>query len=432
MARPTITETVTLDKIVTGGQALATLASGQKVFVWGGLPGETVEITITKKKAKLAEAIVSQVLSASPDRVEPLDEDSWLATSPWQIMSFNSELQHKQALIEEAFRLHHISLINQNPIISDQQAYHYRNKIEFSWYWNKSSEQLDLAFFQRGTKHKIPVQTSHLAKPRLNEGAIKIRNLLRQISSVRASDLKSLILRTNQQDQVIAQLYVKESDFPKFSAQQFLDLEILGLEIMFSEPKSPASVITQVLQTFGQNTLTDSLFNLNFNYRADSFFQINLPVYQLALTDIKNFVPVDSTILDLYSGVGTIGLTVAPKNLTLVEINQRAVQEMQKNIQENHLQAKAVLASSQQSLDLISNRACIIVDPPRAGLETAVVERLNYIKPPRIIYLSCNPTTQARDIANLLENYTIVHQQAYNFFPKTPHIENLIVLDQKN
>ncbi len=432
MARPTITETVTLDKIVTGGQALATLASGQKVFVWGGLPGETVEITITKKKAKLAEAIVSQVLSASPDRVEPLDEDSWLATSPWQIMSFNSELQHKQALIEEAFRLHHISLINQNPIISDQQAYHYRNKIEFSWYWNKSSEQLDLAFFQRGTKHKIPVQTSHLAKPRLNEGAIKIRNLLRQISSVRASDLKSLILRTNQQDQVIAQLYVKESDFPKFSAQQFLDLEILGLEIMFSEPKSPASVITQVLQTFGQNTLTDSLFNLNFNYRADSFFQINLPVYQLALTDIKNFVPVNSTVLDLYSGVGTIGLTVAPKNLTLVEINQRAVQEMQKNIQENHLQAKAVLASSQQSLDLISNRACIIVDPPRAGLETAVVERLNYIKPPRIIYLSCNPTTQARDIANLLENYTIVHQQAYNFFPKTPHIENLIVLDQKN
>lgn len=432
MARPTITETVTLDKIVTGGQALATLASGQKVFVWGGLPGETVEITITKKKAKLAEAIVSQVLSASPDRVEPLDEDSWLATSPWQIMSFNSELQYKQALIEEAFRLHHTSLINQNPIVSDQQAYHYRNKIEFSWYWNKSSEQLDLAFFQRGTKHKIPVQTSHLAKPRLNEGAIKIRNLLRQISSVRASDLKSLILRTNQQDQVIAQLYVKESDFPKFSAQQFLDLEILGLEIMFSEPKSPASVITQVLQTFGQNTLTDSLFNLNFNYRADSFFQINLPVYQLALTDIKNFVPVNSTVLDLYSGVGTIGLTVAPKNLTLVEINQRAVQEMQKNIQENHLQAKAVLASSQQSLDLISNRACIIVDPPRAGLETAVVERLNYIKPPRIIYLSCNPTTQARDIANLLENYTIVHQQAYNFFPKTPHIENLIVLDQKN
>ena len=432
MARPTITETVTLDKIVTGGQALATLASGQKVFVWGGLPGETVEITITKKKAKLAEAIVSQVLSASPDRVEPLDEDSWLATSPWQIMSFNSELQYKQALIEEAFRLHHTSLINQNPIVSDQQAYHYRNKIEFSWYWNKSSEQLDLAFFQRGTKHKIPVQTSHLAKPCLNEGAIKIRNLLRQISSVRASDLKSLILRTNQQDQVIAQLYVKESDFPKFSAQQFLDLEILGLEIMFSEPKSPASVITQVLQTFGQNTLTDSLFNLNFNYRADSFFQINLPVYQLALTDIKNFVPVNSTVLDLYSGVGTIGLTVAPKNLTLVEINQRAVQEMQKNIQENHLQAKAVLASSQQSLDLISNRACIIVDPPRAGLETAVVERLNYIKPPRIIYLSCNPTTQARDIANLLENYTIVHQQAYNFFPKTPHIENLIVLDQKN
>ena len=110
MIRPRTTATVTLDKIITGGQALATLASGQKVFVWGGLPGETVEITITKKKAKLAEAVVSQVLSASPDRVEPLDQTSWLATSPWQIMSFASEAKYKQTLVEEAFLLHHTTL----------------------------------------------------------------------------------------------------------------------------------------------------------------------------------------------------------------------------------------------------------------------------------------------------------------------------------
>lgn len=425
------TATVTLDKIVTGGQALATLASGQKVFVWGGLPDETVEIVITKKKAKLAEAVVSQVLSASPDRVEPLDQTSWLATSPWQIMSFASELQHKQALVEEAFRLHHINLVSRHTIVSDNQEYHYRNKMEFSWYWNKSTEQLDLAFFQRGTKNKLPVETSHLAKNCLNKGARQIRDLLRQTPEIRASQLKSLILRANQQDQVIAQLYVKETVFPKFSNQQFSELGILGLEIIFSEPRSPASVITKTLQTFGQTTLTDSLFDLNFNYRADSFFQINLPVYKLALTDIKHFVLDDLAVLDLYSGVGTIGLTVASKDLTLVEINEGAVLEMKKTIKENQLSAQAVLAPSQQALDLILETTCLIVDPPRAGLETAVVERLNDVKPPRIIYLSCNPATQARDVANLLDNYQIIHQQAYNFFPRTPHIENLVVLDRK-
>ena len=135
-------------------------------------------------------------------------------------------------------------------------------------------------------------------------------------------------------------------------------------------------------------------------------------------------------ILDLYSGVGTIGLTIGGDNVTLVELNEHAVREMRQNITTLGKNATAVLAASEQALDHITSDKIIILDPPRAGLHADVVAKLLETTPPRIIYLSCNPVTQARDVALLLEKYTITHLKGYNFFPRTPHIENLIVLDK--
>lgn len=135
-------------------------------------------------------------------------------------------------------------------------------------------------------------------------------------------------------------------------------------------------------------------------------------------------------VVDLYSGVGTIGLTIGGDDVTLVEINEYAVREMQRNIVALDKNAAAILAPSEQALDYITADKTIIVDPPRAGLHAAVVERLLEQAPSRIIYLSCNPVTQARDTALLLEKYRISHVRGYNFFPRTPHIENLIVLDK--
>jgi tRNA/tmRNA/rRNA uracil-C5-methylase (TrmA/RlmC/RlmD family) len=137
--------------------------------------------------------------------------------------------------------------------------------------------------------------------------------------------------------------------------------------------------------------------------------------------------------VDLYSGVGTIGLTIGGRQVTLVEVDEHAVREMRQNIaalgREN--EATAVLAASEQALDYISGEACIIVDPPRAGLHEDVVERLLKEAPQRIIYLSCNPVTQARDVARLLQKYDILAHKGYNFFPRTPHIEHLVVLGRK-
>lgn len=135
----------------------------------------------------------------------------------------------------------------------------------------------------------------------------------------------------------------------------------------------------------------------------------------------------------MYSGVGTIGLTIGGENTTLIEINERAVAEMKRNIKalDREKAVQAILAPSESALEHIKSDAIIIVDPPRAGLHEDVTKKLLDVKPERIVYLSCNPVTQARDIARLAEAYGIKWHMGYNFFPRTPHIEHLVVLDLK-
>lgn len=423
--------TVKLEDIVGGGQTIGALDNGQKVFVWGGLPGETVNIQITKKKSKLSEGVATEVLQSSPERIKPHDPDSYLSTSPWQIMNFDAEQKYKAALIEDAFEMHHINLPDIIEVYSDNKQFEYRNKIEFSWYWNKESEQLDLAFFRRGTHGKIPVEGTSLAHPSINRAALAIRDLLRSKNNISAFMLKTLLVRCSAKGDIAMQLYVKEPEFIIFSDNEIKQLQIGGFELIFSNPKSPASVITKKLQTWGKTYLTDNILDIPFNYAVEGFFQINLPVYEQALHDIKEWVTSERPVVDLYSGVGTIGLTIGGNNVTLVEINESAVNEMKRNIAEigKEKTIKAVLAASEDALEYINGSSTIIVDPPRAGLHEDVVNKLLETQPERIIYLSCNPVTQARDIERLSTKYKIKYHRGYNFFPRTPHIEHLVVLD---
>jgi 23S rRNA (uracil1939-C5)-methyltransferase len=153
-------------------------------------------------------------------------------------------------------------------------------------------------------------------------------------------------------------------------------------------------------------------------------------MYETALTDMKQWL-IEGPVVDMYSGVGTIGLTIGGPEVTLVELDPYAVGEMKKNIDRLRSRAVAVHAPSESALEHITTDATIILDPPRAGLHADVVARLLETAPARIIYLSCNPVTQARDVALLAEKYGVKHHMGYNFFPATPHIEHLVVLDRK-
>ncbi len=540
-------ETLTLSKIVGGGQSLGTLKDGRKCFVWGGLPGETVKIRITKKKSNLVEGVVTEVLTPSPERVAPKDPASYLSTSPWQIMDFTAEQHYKAALILEAFELSKVTLPNPIEIYTNNQQYGYRNKVEFSWYGSTleggPEEQLDLAFFVRGGKGKVPVSDCSLLPLGILALATEIRDFL-QNAGVNARQLKTLLIRCDQQGNCAWQLYIKDAINEFMSETEASGFSAQGGEIIYSDPRSPASRITKRLLRVGNPVLTDTILGVPFSYATEGFFQVNIPVYEQALRDMKEWVtkkPVVSSmqyvaevrngaiqpvgpapsrplplppalkpglaevpgsslgsvlrksaevtaeqrslpsvidkrvtvggaapaseeifdfseegadrtagpaasdlrackagndrsgksyhVLDLYSGVGSIGLTIGGDSPELVEINEDAVREMKRNIKALGSSAKAILAPSEKALDYITSDKTIIVDPPRAGLHKDVVERLLETKPRRIIYLSCNPVTQARDIALLCPTYRVIHHRGYNFFPRTPHIEHLIVLD---
>ena len=432
MARKIKFETVKFNKITPGGQALGELESGKKIFALGVLPGEMAEVQITKSKKSFAEGFATEILEKSPNRIEPRDAESFLSTSPWQIFDFDFEQKTKQELIAESFRQEKIAL-NQEEIYSDGEIFEYRNKVEFSFWFekfeNSDDGELNLAFFKRGGKGKIPVNGTSLAKPEINQAGQKVLEILRARKTA-SRDLKTLLIRANKNGEIAAQLYVKEEDFTTFSPQEIEKLNFKCFEIIFSSPKSPASVITKILQTSGEKNLTDSVLGVDFNYATESFFQINLPVYEKALLDMKRFIDSKKPTIDLYSGVGSIGLTIGENNLTMIEINESAVTEMRANIaklgRENS--AKAILAPSEKALDFIESGANLIVDPPRAGMDKKVCAKILEAEPEKIIYLSCNPTTQARDAAILSEKYDIIYSRGYNFFPRTPHIENLIVL----
>ena len=435
--RKQIFETLRLEKIVGGGQAIGTLDDGRKAFVWGGLPKELVTIRVTKKKSHFVEGIVTEIIEKSPERITPKDENSYLSTSPWQIMPMSSEQSYKASLIEEAFLLHNITLPEKIEVFSDGVEFNYRNKVEFSWFGDKTDddekETLDLAFFKRGGKGKVVVNGTSLAHPSINKLAIEIRDLLREKPIV-ARQLKTLLIRSDQHGNAVWQLYIKDRIENLISDDEAKLLSAKGGEIIYSDPKSPASRITKRLEKFGDTTLSDTILGVAFNYACEGFFQVNIPVYEKALSDMKAWINCNEKLLtlDLYSGVGTIGLTIGGDDVTLVEINEHAVAEMQRNITKlNRPNAKAILAPSEKSLEYITDEQIVIVDPPRAGLHADVTNRLLETAPPRIIYLSCNPVTQARDVSLLQEKYEIVHHQGYNFFPRTPHIEHLVVLDKK-
>lgn len=462
--------TLTLDKIVGGGQAIGTCPDGRRAFVWGGLPGETVTIQVTRRKSNYVEGCVTSVLASSAERIAPLDPDSYLSTSPWQIMSLDSEQHYKSALIEEAFELHDIVLPDAIDLYTDGRATHYRNKVEFSWYGSvlaaadvsdtstetaaqpktrvaaetvraiaeQSANTLDLAFFRRGSKGKVAIQDCSLLPEPMMRLARAVRDLLMS-KHIEARQLKTLLIRSDQSGNCVWQLYLKDEIPDLISPAEAAALPAQGGEVIYSDPQSPASRITKRLAHYGEIVLTDTVLGVPFRYATEGFFQVNIPVYEQALTDMRSWI-IDSqqagerstvSTLDLYSGVGSIGLTIGGENVTLVELNQDAVREMRRNITKlgREDSATAILAPSEKALEYITSDMIVIVDPPRAGLHADVVKRLLEATPPRIIYLSCNPVTQARDVALLAARYGIKAHRGYNFFPRTPHIEHLVILD---
>ena len=415
-------EEVKITKIVHGGQGLGELKDGRKVFVWNALPGETVRARVIKDKRKYAEAIAEEVIVASPQRVAP-EETNYLATSPWQIVTFEAENEYKKDIVSELFAHEKVILPALSTVVHDDRQWYYRNKMEYS-FWG-DDDGLHLALHQRGSHGKQIVTGSKLAMPALDAGAASVVQQLNDLQA-RAGDLKTIIVRSNQQGETVAALYTKLKQFTKLE----LPKELKGLRVYHSNPKSPASVATELLYELGNTSLTDELLGQSFHYDVDSFFQVNPPLFEKALAAIKGHIT-EPAITDMYAGVGTIGLSVASAAVDLIELDAATAHMAAENATGSRLETTVVEASSEASLEYIDAVQPVIFDPPRAGLHPKVIDQVLAQMPPKIVYLSCNPATHARDLARLQDQYDIVDFQIFNFFPRTPHIETLAVLRLK-
>jgi 23S rRNA (uracil1939-C5)-methyltransferase len=414
-------EEVRIEKIVHGGQGLGELADGRKVFVWNALPGEIVKVEVIKKKRSYAEAIAREVVTSSPERAEP-QEDNYLATSPWQMMTFEAENGYKAGIVRDLFAHEKVTIPEFDNVVWAEPEWHYRNKMEYS-FWG-DDDGLHLALHQRGSHGKQIVTGSKLALPAIDAAANAVLVELNKLSP-RAGDLKTIIVRCDQKGNAVAALFTKLESFSKLA----LPLELKGLRVYHSNPKSPASVPTKLLYELGDSGLEDTLLGKVFAYDVDSFFQVNLPIYEKVLSRISEHTTADP--VDMYAGVGSIGLTVSKEHAKLVELDPATAAMARINLAASGLEGEVVEASAEKVLEHIVSDVPVIFDPPRAGLHAKVVERCLEVFPPQITYLSCNPATQARDLALLQDAYEITFFEVYNFFPRTPHIETLAVLAKK-
>ncbi len=413
---------VKIDRLVPGGQGIGTREDGIKGFFWNALPGEIVsEYYITKKKSHYFEAIAIMIENASPHRVTPEDE-CFLSTSPWQIMDYEYELEQKSELLAEIFRQNGLEYLFCGPflatgqkhwvdtrddgmathcpqrgiqtVLTDNHDFRYRNKMEYALYWDIAEEKIKLAFHMRGSHSKVPIDRSSIERPEIFEEASKIVEKLNR-DHEEARKYQSLLLRCDQKGKVSGGLFENRKPHPHF------------------------------------DNLEDVILGQKYSYSPNGFFQINIPVYEMALKEIAKHIKTEK-VLDLYAGVGTIGLSVARnKELTLVENNKAAYEELERNCYSTISESipQAILSNSEDALSYIESNQTVILDPPRAGCEKKLLEKLLEVKPKTIVYLSCNPTTQARDVKILTEKYHITNITPFNFFPRTPHLENLVILN---
>jgi 23S rRNA (uracil1939-C5)-methyltransferase len=427
---------IVIEGIAHDGAARGT-HDGNSVRVHGMLPSESGVVEAHTKHGVWVGAL-KELTKASPSRKLP-EETHYLACSPWQVMEYPLQAELKKGILEELFSYYQGA--PKAAFVTADKFLGYRTKIEFSFCDRDATgapAPLSLAFHERGAGERriaLP-EGCALATAPMNTVALEIVKRLRE-SGVAASQLKTLIIRESKANgKLLALLYAKDEKVPPITVDDITGLS--GFIAMYSTEKSPASVATKELWRWGSDVISEKVGGLDVSYSWDSFFQNNLPMFEHAMTNISHaasLVP-DATIIELYSGVGTIGLLLARKARSVhgLEVISAAVEHANTNAKANGISNYRALATLAEKIDesVLDGADILVLDPPRAGLHKNVLTMIKNKLPRRIIYLSCNPVTQARDYSELAEHYRIDSLTGYDFYPQTPHLESLLVLSRKN
>ncbi|MBI4351408.1 MAG: 23S rRNA (uracil(1939)-C(5))-methyltransferase RlmD [Elusimicrobia bacterium] len=429
--------TLEFKKIVGEGKALGR-SEGKVVFCYGVLPEETARVRVTFEKKNFAEAELLEIIKPSPKRVAPR-EDHYLSCSPWQVMDYAFQCETKKGLIEDLLYQTTKETIRLDKFYAAKETFGYRTKIEYSFTGEPGA--LSFAFHKRGNyreKYLLP-EGCALIGPETNAAALKVLKILNDLK-LSTADLKTLIIReAGNPGSRVAALFMKRRDIT------LPEMNIEGLEgflAVYSDPVSSVSQADGIVNSWGDDFVTEEILGGKFSYGFDCFFQNNMELFAEALREIRAAalpaLPARGKcgkLVDLYSGVGVIGLTLRDlaEKVYAVECSPNSVKYAALNASANGASNFEIVCSLSEKTgeDLFSGTDILVLDPPRAGLHGKVVKRIMEILPKRIIYLSCNPITQGRDAAFFLEKYRIVRAAGFDFYPNTPHAETLLVFERE-
>lgn len=433
------------------------------VFVPYGAPGDIVDLKITRKKHSFAEGQIARIISPSALRTEPFCEHFGVCGGcKWQHLPYDCQLQYKQQQVVDAMqRIAKVEIPPINPILGSESTKHYRNKLEFT-FSNKcwlTTEQMQsgeifndrnaLGFHIPGCFDKVLNINRCWLQPEISN---EIRNFLREYALTKGYSfydirnnqglMRMVMLRTASTGQMMLVVVFSEPD------QSAIDDVMGALRVRFPQITSLMYVINlkcndsitdqEVVLHSGLDFIEEEMEGLRFRVGPKSFYQTNshqaYELYRVARRMAQ--LSGEELVYDLYTGTGTIANFVARQagHVIGIEYVADAIEDAKLNSRVNGIENTSFFAGDMKDVltdEFVAQHGrpdVMIVDPPRAGMHPDVVNVILNAAPQRIVYVSCNPATQARDIALLDARYRVVEIQPVDMFPHTHHVENVVLL----
>ena len=479
-----------IDRVAHGGQGVAR-SDGFVVFVRGAVPGDEVRALVTRKKKDFAEARAVEITKFSADRVEaPCPYFGHCGGCQWQHVDYLRQLEYKKALVEEAVaRIGGLPGILIHDPIGSEKIFGYRNKMEFSfsdrpWFINYHPP-LTPPIKGGEIREGLPVKGG--GTPARNE-AIAERSLQHRMALGlhvpgtfnKVIDVEACLLQEERGNEILRAVkqFAKESGFPSYNLKthkgfwRFLTLRRSTffnewmVNIITSELKkdlaenlarfiaSPYPDVKTVVNNVtarragiavgewesvltGTGVIEDRIGPYGFQVSANSFFQTNTAGAATLYEKVADYAELTGTekVLDLYSGTGTIAVFLASRSREVVgmEITESAVQDAWKNCRANRVEnCRFVLGDIREGLSSIPFKPdVLVIDPPRAGMHKDVTAGILALRTERIVYVSCNPATMARDLSEMKDAYEVTEIQPVDMFPHTYHVESVAKMVKK-
>ncbi len=451
-----------IDSVAFGGQGVARVG-GFVLFVKGALPGDRVSALITKKKKAYGEARVVELLIPSPDRVDaPCPYAGHCGGCQWQHLSYERQLEYKQGHVLDAFtRIGTLSGVPLRPTLRSEKPFGYRNKMEFSFSerrWLLPGEMASglqdrgfaLGLHVPGTFDKVLDVDACLLQADMGNRILMCVKGFARGSGLPPYGLKShqgfwrfLTLRHSAlSGEWMVNVVTSRENSPSMDAlTRELHAEFPLVKTVvnnITDRKAAVAAGVREVVCWGGGTIQDGIGPYVFQISANSFFQTNTLTAQRLYEKVLEYAELKGSefVLDLYSGTGTIPIFLSRHTSGAIlgmEIVESAVRDAERNCRLNDISnCRFVIGDIRETFTTLQHKPDVaIIDPPRAGMHQDVLSRVMQMTPRRIVYVSCNPPTLARDLACMVSEYEVVEVQPVDMFPQTYHVEVVAKLERR-